>query len=274
MRFLITAPGMPRKTYVPQDVCIYCGQPPVGDEHIVPRGLGGGMVLPKASCRNCERTTSRFEKIGMEGFFRFARHHMGVRGAREPRARRKRLPVWIERNDRSEFGKLEVADHPLLIMLYAFNAPDILLGLPPPTSDRPRDGRWWFYRDQNFAQKLARFGAKSFAVTGKANMGCFMQMIAKIGHSFAVAELGLEKFQPLLPSVILGTPDETMRHLIGGSVDPVPPTSALHEVSLLKKTVVTKTARLDRVEEFWVARIRLFAKLGAPVYFAVVGRPL
>ena len=33
----------------------------------------------------------------------------------------------------------------------------------------------------------------------------FARMLAKIAHSFAVAEAGQENFEPLLPKIILGT---------------------------------------------------------------------
>jgi len=45
--------------------CIYCGtkQGPLSDEHIVPFGLGGTLVLPKASCKACATETAKLEQV-------------------------------------------------------------------------------------------------------------------------------------------------------------------------------------------------------------------
>src|SRR5215469_3620134 len=48
--------------YAPVNRCIYCGATEtLGKEHIIPRSLAGMLILPRASCRTCERTTSGFE---------------------------------------------------------------------------------------------------------------------------------------------------------------------------------------------------------------------
>src|SRR3954447_14879910 len=47
----------PPRVYPPVGFCIYCGTRK-GDlrrENIIPFGLGGNLILPKASCRDCER---------------------------------------------------------------------------------------------------------------------------------------------------------------------------------------------------------------------------
>gem|GEM_PF-1646012 len=57
------------KSYRPVGRCIYCGSPEwsagqvrkLGDEHIIPEGLGGKLLLPEASCKDCEGLTSKFE---------------------------------------------------------------------------------------------------------------------------------------------------------------------------------------------------------------------
>src|SRR5271165_2543948 len=58
---------IPRK-YEPIGRCIYCGAKrytsndplaKLGDEHIIPLAFGGNLLLPEASCRACEKITSR-----------------------------------------------------------------------------------------------------------------------------------------------------------------------------------------------------------------------
>src|SRR5712672_2024078 len=54
----------PAVTFDPVGRCIYCGATGVDlrDEHIVPLSLNGTMILPRASCRECEKITTRFER--------------------------------------------------------------------------------------------------------------------------------------------------------------------------------------------------------------------
>ena len=42
--------------------CIYCGGVGQTDEHVIPRALGGTMLLRKASCETCRNITSRCER--------------------------------------------------------------------------------------------------------------------------------------------------------------------------------------------------------------------
>src|SRR4051794_2543668 len=53
-------------TYPPVGRCIYCGETKLprgvlrfGNEHIIPLALGGNLVLPEASCRECEKIINR-----------------------------------------------------------------------------------------------------------------------------------------------------------------------------------------------------------------------
>jgi hypothetical protein len=96
----------------------------------------------------------------------------------------------------------------------------------------------------------------------------FCQFIAKIGHAFAIASLGTDMFEPLLPSFIRRRFSRTEQypdcyHLIGGHSKRYAPGTALHELGL------AFTQRSGRW--FLSVQIRLFANLGTPVYLAVVG---
>ena len=59
-----------KKKYITEQLnyCIYCNASEVtlGDEHIIPAGLDGISTLPKASCRSCEKITSRFERTVLD----------------------------------------------------------------------------------------------------------------------------------------------------------------------------------------------------------------
>lgn len=56
------------KVFSPVGRCIYCGGDGGGmltKEHIFPQGLGGGLVLPRASCKACRTEIQTFETICM-----------------------------------------------------------------------------------------------------------------------------------------------------------------------------------------------------------------
>jgi len=92
--------------------------------------------------------------------------------------------------------------------------------------------------------------------------GHFVRLLAKIGHSYAVAELGLGGFKPLLLETISGTvgkPDL----LIGGMRDTLQPKGDVHDLWLAQHQ--------SRAGTFWIANIQLFANLQGPIYRAVVG---
>jgi hypothetical protein len=61
------------RRYAPAGFCIYCGArgPSValGQEHIVPKGLGGTLILPDASCRDCEKITGAIEQQCLRRMF-------------------------------------------------------------------------------------------------------------------------------------------------------------------------------------------------------------
>jgi 5-methylcytosine-specific restriction endonuclease McrA len=52
----------PNDKYSNVNRCIYCGTlENLTDEHIIPYGLGGRSILPKASCSECSNITTNFE---------------------------------------------------------------------------------------------------------------------------------------------------------------------------------------------------------------------
>lgn len=67
--------------------CIYCGatQGRLTEEHIVPKGLGGTLVLPDSSCDPCAKLTSQFEMRVLRGFLDRGRQSLGVKGRKSHR---------------------------------------------------------------------------------------------------------------------------------------------------------------------------------------------
>src|SRR3546814_16614058 len=89
-------------------------------------------------------------------------------------------------------------------------------------------------------------------------------MLAKIGHSYAVAVHGLTKFEPLLLDLIVRNSGHPS-FLIGGDFDILPPEPPhLHRMNLHRYEAHGDTF-------VWLTT-RLFAYLGAPRYYIETGR--
>ena len=83
----MSIPFLPRKI----GRCIYCpaeqynpddADAPFGEEHIIPRGLGGKRVLKEASCLKCEGITSQIETQCIDFMVSHGRAELGLFGRR------------------------------------------------------------------------------------------------------------------------------------------------------------------------------------------------
>jgi hypothetical protein len=60
---MFNLPVHPEQTYKAVKVRIYCvDTATLGDEHIIPLGLGGRWVLPESSCSDCAKKTGAVER--------------------------------------------------------------------------------------------------------------------------------------------------------------------------------------------------------------------
>src|SRR5262249_16290490 len=116
-----------------------------------------------------------------------------------------------------------------------------------------------------YVQALAaELGVAEIEPTGTARVPEFSQMLAKIAHSFAVAEMGMDGFCPFLQPMICETDTSNSVQYIGGLQRVEPAQPRLHDLSFSTHTC----GRPDVVG----VRIRLLAPLGTPTYFVAVGR--
>jgi C4-type Zn-finger protein len=84
--------------------CIYCNSTEnLSDEHVVPYGLGGTLILYKASCSNCARETSKFERRLLRGHWWPYRQFLGLR-SRTSKEEIPDLNVKVKSADGTEFS--------------------------------------------------------------------------------------------------------------------------------------------------------------------------
>jgi hypothetical protein len=254
------------RTYSPVGQCIYCPRTAevpagLGEEHIIPLSFGGRRVLPAASCRHHEKVTTQFEDHCFKGMMETARDHLGLRGRQKIKGRNK-LRVLFSDGSRSE--PLPLHEHPSALIIPRMPVPTVYFkkheteDLPPAVQINVTPmGKDIIER----AKKLK----KEINLTRGLSALQFYRLIAKIAHSFAVAELGFT-FEPYLINLIEANPPLFASHLVGGGLaDDPSPGFDLHEIEF------APSIEGPIGDELIMVRVRLFANLGGPNHYAVVG---
>lgn len=261
------------KTYTPVGCCIYCGASEwspadsrrLGDEHIVPEGLGGKLVLPQSSCAKCETETSKVELEWLRGPYYASRVQKGL-GKRKKRPQHS-LPLQVQISGKNHTKSVPIEKYPAIIVTLSFDRPGILQDLEP--VEKELTGGVAIGNLPTFGQHLKGHlaqGSVSFVPHRKAATSQILgRMLAKIAHAYAAAELGLNGFKPFLQPIILGDDLRFISYFVGGTRVIPPAISDDYEVRLLN-------ARSSNGRLYLKVVIRLLASLqGLPEYWVVVG---
>jgi hypothetical protein len=274
-RNIAVSQGASVTRYAPVGKCIYCNatvyskrlggrQFPLGAEHIIAEGLGGKIELPEASCQTCEDATGRLVEGDVLGRTLKALRvflKLKKRGSGRPP---KTLPLTTKVDGKEATIEIPTADYPIFFNMLRFGPPT----LEPNTNGAGR-------AIVGLQLSVLKYDAKELYQKYRADGGvgaywdnhAMTRMLAKIGHSFAVAELGSDKFAPLLLDLIR-TGDTNAMNLIGGDpdADRYPSSKSLHDIALGYQRLNGST--------YVVTKVRLFASYGGPIYLIIVGKSL
>jgi hypothetical protein len=247
-----------KRKYGPADSCIYCGasghRVNLTDEHIVPFGLNGQLILPRSSCEKCQEVTCEIERFCLRRMFIQARAHFRMK-TRRPKERPDQLPVIIGRGNQAKEQFVPLLDHPFAAAMLILDQAGVISNLPMKTEFGLR--AIYVFGAPDFQIKLGTFGPDA-GLPFDLSADIFCRMLAKIAHAFAAAELGIDNFLSFLPPIILGE-SRFISHYVGTCEVAPPSENRLHRLML------HKVGRSLRV------RIRLFAAWGTPNYEVVVG---
>jgi hypothetical protein len=251
--------------YPPAGRCIYCGATrysgaevrPLGDEHIIAEGLSGTLILPRASCRRCEKQTAKIEVNVLRGILWAPRTVMRLRTKR-PKERPTSFPTMAQIGGQDVKINLPIEDYPTMLFFPRVGPPGILVGRPRDQADMRQ---MWMYKMNLNAHSFAKYGIQSMA-SAVMDVQRVSQMFAKIAHCYATACYGIDGFTPLLLDHILGD-GKFPYHFLGGTDDERSAGNVLHELS---DELIEANGTV-----YLLARIRLFANLGAPTYVVVTG---
>lgn len=243
------------------------------DEHIIPDGVGGDLVLPKSSCKSCAAITSRAELHLLREVFRFVRGVVGLR-SKKRKSPRPVVSAKFEEASNTEEQELDVNDTAPFML--AFPVTDDLparLGgkpLPPDTALRLA-----IFGDRDWVERAGKWMGRngSFKFGTRFHPGIVGQALAKIAHAYACAVVGPDGFHHELTEYIL-TPEPPMfLGNIGIFASEGVHDDALHYIDLLIADAPVQTAVGVGLQKVLVVYIRLFAARPSPSILVVVGRP-
>jgi hypothetical protein len=228
------------------------------------------MILPEASCDCCRKITGQIEDICANSYFRLAKAHFDLRGAKQKKARHF-VRTEISYLGHSLFEKIPVHEHPGFFPVFSFGPPGILTGRPPEAPLLRHLEVVPLHEDTE--KRSAKHSHKPIVISRELVAETYARLLAKIAHGFAVAELGFDTFEPYLPDLIRD-PKSALSFYIGGKVSEFPlsggliphPERELHQLSF-------EPPPAERPELILV-RIRLFALIRSPVHYVVAGRKL
>jgi hypothetical protein len=173
----------------PIDRCIYCARiEGLTREHVIPFGMGGEIVLARASCRRCSQITQTIEEHCLRDTLIEVRAKHKLK-SRNPGARPVAFPVEFTYLDgRTSTEMVGVDDYPMSWVMPIFGVPQVL-------SAQRRDDHLGVLHAQSdsetqaaFNRLLARPGVHTVsATTGGVNIGLFARWIAKMAYCYAIA---------------------------------------------------------------------------------------
>jgi hypothetical protein len=266
--------------YPPVGCCIYCGavpadsQPRLGDEHLFAFALGGGLVLPRASCQRCAETINQeIEGPILHGpTSMLGRFHAQFGIQSRSRTGDELYPLRLQVDDVEQMIELRIDDYPPVPVAFpVFGLPGIISGAAP--AEKFSASRWlpilphMADTEARRARLNERVGGRPWnaIVDFHTRLRPFARMLAKIAHSSAVATFGLDGFEPFLPDVILGK-SPNIGHFVGCIEG-----AAMRSVKTAHQLQYALPWVSDRT--YLGAVVRLYQGLRTPTYLVVVGKP-
>jgi len=254
--------------YPPVGECIYCGATAsLSDEHVIPYGLSGTLVLPQSSCGACADITSGFEGAVQRGFMHDAR----VVGDFPSRRKRSR-PTTIEARLLADDGTatvhdVEASEAPGFMTLPTFARATVLAGKPS-IQGINLVGVELLNFGKSPDQFAADYGATGIQNVSNVDATAFARLLAKIAYGYLIAELGLfPRAESPLVRLIAGEADDGGCWI--GSVDftlEIEKKGPRHALSIVRLETSDATTA-------YVVRVKLFANTGCTGYEILARMP-
>jgi len=249
--------------YPPVGFCIYCGST-VGltREHIVPFGLSGTAVLPKASCSTCTEITKRFEEDVLRGPMWSVRILRKLKSRRKHKEATDTYPITVIKNGQDEKIDLPIEEYPVLLHFPIFPPPGLLAPKGYTHGIRINGvATVSFGLDPDEVSKKLK--SQGFKITHNYKPVPFARMLAKISYGMAFAEGVLDQIKgqsTVLPS-ILGQKDD-IGMWVGTMTEPIKKHNGhLHRVLMHR----------DEGKGLLIGEVHLFSDSQTPSYGVILG---
>ena len=255
---------MPEVKLPPIGFCIYCDADgsSVGltDEHAIPFGLNGWLLLRKASCKSCAKITGTIEQRSLRGFLLEARTHLNMQ-TRRPKERPTTFRAFLKSPDgQAVETHLPISKNPMVLRLPNLGNPPILSGHTGGAWIEHISPIFWTFigantpaqveAAKNLDSKILDYAPTQFAL-----------FLAKVAHCCAVFHKGYKGFEPLLAKKIISQSLDISDY-VGGCARP-----------LIQERNTSFHVNVRTKQDWVIVELCLFAHLGAPYYEVVVGRP-
>lgn len=179
------------------------------------------------------------------------------------------LPLKVKRTPDEDWTYIDVEQekYPFLVLFPYFSMPKMITGESECHGAATK--RLWirgaspsYVFHELLEQLTIELEVHSVMPEAETQVKEFCQMLAKIGYSFAIGELGIEAFKPFLIPYILRKELDDCDRFIGGLGEAEKAARELPEISIVEM----------EKEDLVVIRIRLLAKLETPTYYVVTGK--
>jgi hypothetical protein len=272
----------PRQTHRVESrgYCIYCGaEPPVDltEDHALPLGFTGNLVVPASSCKPCAAITNSFEQYCMRETFGDIRAHLGLSSGRKHKKgeRAHQFIVRRPRGDGTNEERIVAQDeHPPVLSMLVLTPPRVMRMLPKiGAAELARPG---IHRvaDTRAEERFQRLDP-DWEVRFDFNPLHYCLMLAKIAHTYACGMLGHGRFVPVLADVIRNKSSDVFWYVGGDGT--IPPRNQQIQIPAgfnYAHSLGRMRVRQGPHGPLLTVDVCLFVLMGGPNYRVVVGPAL
>jgi len=250
-----------KNIYSPVNECIYCGKTDckLTDEHIIPECLGGEEILPKSSCVECQKITSKIENV-MKDTYRPLRSYLNMPSKHKNLP--KEIKYKVKENGDTHYAEVPINEATIFFPVFNF--------------EEPTCKKWDFSakginckveirsigKQLNDLQHERSFSELEYGF--KAKIADFARMLAKIAYAYVVAKNGLPLYRnsQILQSILGHTNDIGI--WVGSETTDC--TSSTNELIVeIKEFDNPRTSK-----NYILVKIHFLCNLGFPIYKVII----
>ena len=258
------AESSPARLFEAANECIYCGSKDgeLTDEHIIPEGLCGSMIIPHASCKTCQDKTSLLELHVLRNDFGLLRRQLGINTRRSRKKKKRPTAIFSAFSGENEID-LAPEDVPAPFAMTTWAEPGLLRGV-----DTGGQFESIVVRMANTLGHPAP--AEPITVRTLGDPTSLARFIAKICHGLAYTQFTNKGYELTLGALVRGIDIASAPYLVGGSSHHVERKihddgrAGLHYIAFEELNIGRTT--------YLVVHISLFHPFGGPMYQAVAGK--